>query len=42
VPLPTNKAGVIWSKEGILSGEYDKLQPTAKQWYLQTHGPIEN
>ena len=42
VPLPGNKAGVIWSKEGILSGEYDKLQPTAKQWYLQTHGPIEN
>ena len=41
VPLPTNKAGVIWSKEGILSGEYDKLQPTAKQWYLHTHGPIK-
>ena len=42
MPLPSNKQGVIWSKEGILSGEYDKLQPTAKQWYLQTHGPIED
>jgi hypothetical protein len=42
VPLPRNRAGsAIWSKEGILSGEYDKLQPTAKQWYLHTHGPIE-
>jgi len=41
VPLPRNKQGVTWSKEGILSGEYDKLQPTAKQWYLHTHGPIE-
>jgi len=40
-PLPRNKKGVIWSKEGVLSGEYDKLQPTAKQWYLHTHGPIE-
>jgi hypothetical protein len=41
VPLPRDKQGVIWSKEGILSGRYDKLQPTAKQWYLHTHGPIE-
>ena len=40
VPLPSNKQGVIWSKEGILSGEYDKLQATAKKWYLHTHGPI--
>ncbi len=41
VPLPRNKGGVIWSKEGILNGEYEKLQPTAKQWYLHTHGPIK-
>jgi len=41
VPLPRNKDRVIWSQEGILSGEYDSLQSTAKQWYLHTHGPIE-
>jgi hypothetical protein len=42
VPLPRSETGgIIWSKEGILRGEYDKLQPTAKQWYLHTHGPIE-
>ncbi len=41
VPLPRNKQGVIWSKQGILNGEYDKLQPTAKQWYLHTHGAIK-
>lgn len=40
VPLPRNNKSVIWSKEGILSGEYDKLQPTVRQWYLHTHGPI--
>ncbi|MFC1601397.1 DUF6055 domain-containing protein [Candidatus Sumerlaeota bacterium] len=39
-PLPRDKDGVVWSKEGILSGKYDKLQETAKQWYLHTHGPI--
>lgn len=32
----------IWSVEGILSGEYDKLTPELKQWYLHTHGPIKN
>ena len=41
VPLPMNNNIVIWSKEGILSGEYDKLQPTVKRWYLHTHGPIK-
>jgi len=40
-PLPRNKDGIIWSKEGILNGEYDTLQPAAQQWYLRTHGPIE-
>jgi hypothetical protein len=32
----------LWSVEGILSGEYDKLTPELKQWYLHTHGPIKN
>jgi hypothetical protein len=41
VPLPRNKEGLIWSKEGILSGRYDQLQPAAEQWYLHTHGPIK-
>ena len=41
MPLPRNKAGIIWSKAGILSGEYDKLPAAAKQWYLHTHGPIK-
>jgi hypothetical protein len=40
VPLPRNKQGIIWSREGILNGEYDKLQATVKKWYLHTHGPI--
>jgi len=31
----------VWSVEGIISGEYDKLTPELKQWYLHTHGPIE-
>jgi hypothetical protein len=30
-----------WSVEGIASGEYDKLTPYQKQWYLHTYGPIE-
>jgi len=42
VPLPRNNEGVIWSREGILSGAYDHLQPALRQWYLHTHGPIEN
>ena len=41
VPLPRNEQGVIWSRQGILNGQYDKLQPAAKQWYLHTHGPID-
>ena len=41
VPLPRNKKGILWSREGILNGEYDRLQPTAKQWYLHTHGAIK-
>ena len=41
VPLPGNKQGVVWSREGILSGEYDKLQPMLRQWYLHTHGAVE-
>jgi hypothetical protein len=40
VPLPRNKQGVIWSREGILNGGYDTLQATVKKWYLHTHGPI--
>jgi hypothetical protein len=31
----------LWSVEGILSGEYDKLSPDLRQWYLHTHGPIK-
>lgn len=42
VPLPGNKEAVVWSKEGILSGAYDKLQPTERQWYLHTQGPIKD
>ena len=34
-------AGNVWSVEGILSGEYDKLTPYEKQWYLHTYGPIK-
>ena len=30
-----------WSVEGILSGEYDKLTPELRQWYLHTHGSIK-
>ena len=30
-----------WSVEGIMSGEYDKLTPYEKQWYLHTFGPIK-
>ena len=41
VPLPRYEQGVIWSRQGILNGQYDKLQPAAKQWYLHTHGPID-
>jgi len=43
----TNGEGVetvalnVWSVEGILSGEYDKLTPHEKQWYLHTYGPIK-
>ena len=40
VPLPRRGKRVTWSRESILSGEYDKLQPALKQWYLHTHGPI--
>ena len=31
----------VWSVEGILSGKYDKLTGELRQWYLHTHGPIE-
>jgi hypothetical protein len=41
VPLPRRGKRVVWSREGIRSGEYYKLQPALKQWYLHTHGPIK-
>jgi len=41
-PKPELKYIGPWSAEGILSGEYDKLTPELKQWYLHTHGPIKN
>ena len=39
-PKPEPQYIGLWSVEGILSGEYDKLTPELKQWYLHTHGPI--
>ncbi|MBT7068278.1 MAG: hypothetical protein HN919_18420 [Verrucomicrobia bacterium] len=30
-----------WSVEGIVSGDYNKLTPYQKQWYLHTFGPIK-
>ena len=42
VPTPSkHREGAVWSVEGILSGAYDKLTPDEKQWYLHTHGPIQ-
>jgi len=41
-PKPEPKHIGLWSAEGILSGEYDKLTPELKQWYLHTHGTIKN
>ena len=41
-PKPEPKHINLWSVEGILSGEYDKLTPELKQWYLHTHGTIKN
>ena len=41
-PKPEPKHIGLWSVEGILSGEYDKLTPELKQWYLHTHGTIKN
>jgi hypothetical protein len=41
-PEPEPQYIDLWSAEGILSGEYDKLTPELKQWYLHTHGPIKN
>ena len=40
-PKPEPRYIDPWSVEGILSGEYDKLTPELKQWYLHTHGPIK-
>ena len=45
VPMPSERRGKMvvnpWSVEGITSGEYGKLTPYEKQWYLHTFGPIK-